>query len=188
MVGEKIERLTQKPGLDDQAQKDPWGENFFFFISNQPQPGLYRFSSPEKKRQLLVPGNIEFYQIQKEKRSLVGLEKTKSGSVLFEYSLLKKQRQNLAPAATTIVEIAETPWLGVFLIADIDSKNQTNLFFWNPVQQCVSPWKIIPGRATHIDHSPKDPILYVISFVQEGKEQLYFLTGLPTTPPCPTTP
>lgn len=188
LVGEDIDRLTQRPGLDDKALRDPWGKGGIFFISNIPQPGIYHFTNETKRRQLLIAGQFEQYFIYQNTKSLVGLEKTGLDKTFFEYSILSKLKKSYPLPTRTVATLAETPWNDVFLMVEWTADLHSNLFFWKPKSQCISNWKTLPWRVTQLQISPKGANHYIMTIIKEEKENIYMLNELPQSPPCEQSP
>lgn len=184
-LGDNILRLTNRPGLDQNAVKDPWTSDGLFFISLSPSPGIYSLKKGSSLRKKLLSGLFEGFVIDKSLRSLMAQEKFKEDHTrLIRFDLRSHKEHQLPSPSDKILTFATTPWEGLLLLAEPSDAEETQLSFWNPLSQCLSAWKKLPGRATHLQGSPKGDGQFVISLKKNQDEKIFLLKAPDGPPPC----
>jgi A/G-specific adenine glycosylase len=186
--GEEIHRLTSRPGRDDQGLRDPWSKDRLFFVSGSPKPGIYSLTQESQNRVLLINGNFESYFIHKGLRSLIGLELVGIRTRLVQINLVSKRIENLPVSSDSILAVSETPWAGLLLIAEPENPQKSQIFFWNAQAQCITPWRSLDGRITHLQSSPKGNGQFVVSTINDQTEKILILEPPAQTPTCGSTP
>ncbi|MBL7671405.1 MAG: hypothetical protein JNM39_13050 [Bdellovibrionaceae bacterium] len=185
---EEIVRLTTRPGLDELGLKDPWSKDRLFFVSKSPIPGIYTLIRGSSKRALLVKGHFESFFIHKGLRSLIALELIGPRTRLVQIDLISKKTNLLPAPSDSVFAASETPWGGLLLIAEPASPSESQIIFWNPQTNCLTPWLRLKGRVTSLQSSPKGNGQFAVSIVKDQIEGIFLLEPPAQTPTCVNAP